>query len=274
MNIDSQVMYAEENNGITVLRFNALKKYSHINHAVSTRMGGVSTIHGLESLNLGTHTADDMENVKENYRRFCNAAGFDASSVVLGKQTHSANVRVASYADKGKGVFAERDYTDVDALVTNCKKLPIVIHTADCVPVGLFDIKGRAVGNAHCGWRGTFSELAANTADVLYSEYGVTPEELVCTVGPCICQRCYEVSEELYLQFEEKFGKSEALVKEGTSFYIDLAGINCQILISKGVKEDNIIVSDLCTCCRTDIFFSHRGQGPERGILASVAELV
>ncbi len=274
MNINSDVMYAETKGDITILRFKSLSDVSGINHAVSTRGGGVSTRHGLESLNLGSHTADDIENVRENYRRFCFAAGFDPMSTVLANQTHSSNVRVVTLSDRGKGVFKERDYTDVDALVTNYKKIPLVIHTADCVPVSFADKEGRAIGIAHCGWRGTYSRLAAATVDAMYQNYKVPPEDLICTIGPCICQSCYEVSEDLYQSFIERFGKSSALIRNGESFYIDLAVINKQILLSKGVLEDSITVSDLCTCCNTELFFSHRGQGPERGIFASVIELI
>ena len=259
---------------LTILRFKALNKYSFINHAVSTRHGGVSGLKGLESLNLGTHTADDPENVKENYRRFCTASGFDVHRIVLGKQTHSTNVRYATESDMGKGVFCERDYTDVDALVTDVRRLPLVIHTADCVPVAFADVHGRAVGNAHCGWRGTYGKLAANTLAEMQNRFGVMPEDVICTVGPCICKSCYEVSEDLFLRFKECFPQSEATESCESGFYIDLGALNREILISCGVKAENIYVSDLCTCCNTDYLYSHRGQGPERGILASVIELV
>lgn len=272
--IQSRVFNVLSDGNITVLRFKELEKLDFINQAVSTRGGGVSSKKGLESLNLGTQTADEWENVVENYRRFCNFANFDIKRLVLGKQTHSTNVRKVSEKDLGKGVLRERDYTDVDALVTNIKCTPLVIHTADCVPVGFIDQKGRAIGNAHCGWRGTFGELAKNTVLMMEREYGVKASDLICTVGPCICQKCYEVSKELYDDFETKFGKGRALLFDGSNYYIDLAEINIQILLQCGVKKENIINSDLCTCCNTDIFFSHRGLGPDRGIFSSVIELV
>lgn len=258
---------------ITILKFKALDALPHIRHAVSTRGGGVSCLEGLESLNLGTHTADDIENVRENYRRFCRVAGFDAQRVVLGNQTHSVNVRYATEADAGKGVFCERDYTDVDALVTDCRNLPLVIHSADCVPVTFADIKGRAVGNAHCGWRGTYGGLAAITLQQLQSRFGVMPQDVLCTIGPCICMSCYEVSEDLYQSFCERFGKSDALLCDDGRFFIDLAAINRQILIESGVAPQNIFVSDICTSCSTHLLYSHRAQGPSRGIFASVIEL-
>ena len=264
----------KKKDGITLLKYKALMKYDFIRQAVSTRYGGVSTKKGLRSLNLGTATADEWENVIENYRRFCKASDFEIENLVLGKQTHSTNVRTVTKKDCGKGVLVERDYTDVDALITSEKNIPLIIHTADCVPVTFIDTKGRAIGNAHSGWRGTFGEISKKTVEKLKAEYGVLPNELFCTIGPNICQKCYEVSKELFESFEQKFGTSDSLVTGGDRYFIDLAGINRQILIESGVKEDNIIMSDLCTCCRGDLFFSHRGQGPERGIIASGLELI
>ena len=192
---------------------------------------------------------------------------------MLGNQTHSLNVRYATSQDLGKGIFTERDYTDIDALITDEKNLPLVIHTADCVPVSFIDTKLKVIGAAHCGWRGTFGELSKITIEAMKNKFGTNPKDVISIVGPCICQMCYEVSEDLYNDFLNKFGKSDALLKKESSYYIDLAMINKQILIGCGVKEENIIVSDVCTCCNTDILYSHRGQGPKRGIFATVLEI-
>ncbi|MBQ7039516.1 MAG: laccase domain-containing protein, partial [Clostridia bacterium] len=143
-----------------------------VRFAVSTREGGVSCGKALGTLNLGSKTKDSKENIQENYKRFCSSLGFEAKNVVLGNQTHSSNVRVATMKDAGKGVFCERDYEDVDALITNTPNLPLAIHTADCVPVTLIDPKNKAIGNAHCGWRGTFSCLAEITLREMNKEFG------------------------------------------------------------------------------------------------------
>ncbi len=261
-------------NDVQVLKFISLDAFSHINHAVSTRNGGVSRQKELSSLNLGTYTSDTIENVRENYRRFCIASGFDAERIVLGNQTHSSNIRYATPDDMGKGVFCERDYTDVDALITDYHKLPLVIHTADCVPIAFVDVKGRAIGNAHCGWRGTFSRLATKTAKELFERFGVAPKDLFCTLGPCICKNCYEVSKTLYDDFINEFGKRKTFINQRGKYYIDLSGLNKELLMEYGVKEENISLSDICTCENSNLLFSHRAQGPERGIFASFLELI
>ena len=270
----TNIMNVFENGSITYLNFKIIDDLDFVKQAVSTRWDGVSSINGLESLNLGSHTADSIENVRENYKRFCTAAGFDADKVVLGKQTHSANVRYVTEADLGKGVFRERDYTDVDALITDKKNIPLVIHTADCVPVCIIDTAKKVIGAAHCGRRGTYARLAQKCINEMKTEFSSRAEDMVCTVGPCICKNCYEVSEDLYDKFVEEFSASDATEKRDGKFFLDLAAINRQILIESGVKPHNISVSDLCTCCNTEWFFSHRGQGPQRGIFATFLEIV
>ncbi len=272
--IISENMNIIEKDGVTYLEFKSLKKYSFIKQATSTRLGGLSSKEGLKWLNLGTHTSDTAENVKQNYEIFCRAADFDVKKLVLGNQTHSTNVRYATFDDCGKGIYSDRDYNDVDALVTDNRGLTLVIHTADCVPVLLVDTKKHVIGAAHCGWRGTFGELARVTIDEMKKRFSTCPEDVVCTIGPAICQGCYEVSRDLFLRFREKFGSGDALKEWDNSFCIDLSLINRQILAECGVNKENIYISDLCTACNKDLLYSHRGQGPQRGIFASFLQLV
>jgi len=274
MNIRTENMDIINVGQLTLLRFKALKGIDFVNHTVSTRHGGVSNAKELASLNLGSQTSDARENILENYKRFCDAAGYDIEKIILAKQTHSSNVLYVDEKDGGKGVLRERDYDNVDALITDKPGLCLAIHTADCVPVSFIDTKLRVIGNAHCGWRGTYAELAAHTIHKMKECFGTNPSDLLCTVGPCICMNCYEVSGDLYSQFENKFGRSNALAEIDGKFYIDLALVNKQILISNGVDRDNIFISDVCTCCNTDYMFSHRGQGPGRGILASCLSII
>lgn len=246
-------------------------EFDFIRFAVSTREGGVSVGDALGTLNMGSKTKDSKENVKENYRRFLGALGFTTENVVLGNQTHSDNVRLVTSADAGKGVFSERDYTDVDAIITNEKNLPLAIHSADCVPVTIIDTKNKAVGNAHCGWKGTFSCLALKTLDEMNKNFKTLAEDVTAVIGPCIHKCCYEVSEDLFLKFSEKFNDNSVIFTKDGKFFLDLPGINRKILEESGVE--NILVSPLCTCCNKDIFYSHRGLGPERGIFATFIEI-
>ena len=260
-------------NGVPYLTFDFADNLKDFSLAVSTRHGGVSQIPECASLNLGTSTADSKENIVENYRIFCNAADFDINSLVLAKQTHSANIRLVTKEDMGKGVLKDRDYTDIDGLITNIPGITLVIHTADCVPVAIMDKKNKAIGNSHCGWRGTYSSLASKTLEAMKENFGTSPEDVYAAIGPCICADCYEVSKELYEDFKAKFSYEDYIIKKGERYYLNLPYINKKILEDAGVPSDNICVSDICTCCNREDMFSHRGLGPNRGILGTFLKI-
>ena len=126
---------------------------SDVRHGFSTRIGGVSPA-PWDSLNLGVGRGDDMDRVRENYRRFCAALGVDEHRAMLSKQVHEDNVRHVTAEDCGKGLFRDRDYTSVDAMVTDTPDIPLVVFSADCGIILLHDPVHGAVGAAHAGWRG------------------------------------------------------------------------------------------------------------------------
>ncbi len=267
----SNVMNLYVKNGVAFLKYKKTQEIPFVNHCVSTRHGGVSSGKETSSMNLGFNTKDTKENVTRNYERFCQSAGFDPKRLVFASQSHSKNVRYVTDIDCGKGIYLEKDYTDVDALITDIPNIPLVIHTADCVPVAFIDTKRKVIGNAHCGWRGTYENLALITLNEMTKRFGTSPHDVVCTIGPAICKECYEVSEDLYVEFKNRFGFEDAIIYNGRKYYLDLMNTNKKVLENAGVKE--IALSDLCTCCNKDNLFSHRGLGPKRGLISSIIEI-
>ncbi len=270
----SDVLNIHQNGDVVYLSFKIFDNIDFVKNAVSTRYGGVSTDGAYASMNLGTSTNDDWSNVVQNYKIFCNAAGFDLQKIVLAKQTHSANILIADSTHAGCGVLRERFYNDIDALITNEPGLPLVIHTADCVPVVFADVKNKAIGNAHCGWRGTYASLAAKTLDAMNLNYGTNPKNVLVSIGPCICVDCYEVSKQLYDDFMAEFGYNEYILQRQGKYYLNLPMINRKNLIDAGVPEQNIAVADICTCCECEHLYSHRGLGPKRGIFSNIISIV
>ena len=254
-----------------IYRFESLLKYDFIRHGVSTRHGGVSTDYLTSSLNLGLKTADSMELVLENYRRFCHAASLTFENMVHGDQKHGANVRVVTREDAGKGLFKPRDYENIDALVTKEKNIPLVITTADCVPILFSDPENKIIGAAHCGWRGTIAALAANTVHEMVKLGGRT-ENIIAAICPCARCCCYEVSAELAGEFKEKTGVG--VYEKNSGFYLDLPEINKHFLKSAGVLGKNIYDCEICTICNSKNYFSHRALGDGRGMIGSAIELV
>ena len=141
-----------------------------VRHGFSTRRGGVSPA-PWDTLNLGPGRGDAPENVEENYRRFFAALDMDSAYPVLSRQVHRDDVRLCTAADAGKGLIRDRDY-DADALITAKKGLPLVVFSADCGTILLYDPVQEAIGAVHAGWRGVASGLAAKTVRRMQETFG------------------------------------------------------------------------------------------------------
>lgn len=260
--------------GVPYLVFPSLEAGNIASNAFSTRLGGVST--GIwTSMNLNANVGDLPENVSRNYEIMAEALGLSTGDMVRTDQTHTCNVRRVYGKDRGRGVIRERDYSDVDGLVTDEPGLVLVTSYADCVPLYFLDPARRAIGLSHSGWRGTVGRMGAETVRVMEREFGSRPEDLIAAVGPCICRDCYEVSDEVAEQFRESFGDdADEMLTAGISgepgkYQLDLRAANLRVLLDAGLTRDHITISDLCTCCRSDLLWSHRATGGKRGGLAA-----
>lgn len=258
------------------LTYNALNEIPFIRHAFSTRLGGVSR--GVcESMNLAFGRGDDKETVLTNYRLMCESAGFDYESLCGSVQIHEALVRKVSKDDRGHGVLRDRKWKSADALITNDKDVTLVTYYADCTPVFFVDTKNHAIGLAHAGWRGTVERIVANTVNAMKKEFGTNPEDLTCAIGPVIGKCCYEVDNDCANHFKALSEIDSGLVltrKENGKFMVDLAFTNKLLLMNSGVKEENIIVSDLCTKCNSDLLWSHRATSGNRGTMAAFMQII
>lgn len=243
-------------------------------HGFSTRLGGVSPA-PFDTLNLGLSQGDDPARVRENYCRFCAAIGADVDRLVCSRQVHGDAIRVVTAADAGKGLDRQRDY-EVDGLITNVPGLPLAIHTADCIPVLLYDPVHRAIGACHAGWRGTALAIPAKTVAKMTQVYGTEPKDLRCAIGAGISRCCFETRADVPEAMRETLGEAaEPFIDDHGDgrFHVDLKGINRHWLTEAGVPEDQIAVSDECTVCLSEKFFSHRRSGAARGAMAAVIQL-
>lgn len=237
-------------------------------HCFTTRLGGVSK-GALSSMNIGTSRGDSRENVLKNYEILGAALGFDCHQVVLSRQCHSDIVRVVDEKQAGAGLFSEH-LPDCDALVTNEKGLALVVFTADCTPILFHDPVTGAVGAAHAGWRGTASAIAARTVEAMEKSFGAKPENIRAAIGPNIGKCHFETNEDVPEAMIKAFGpEAEAFIEPwGEKFHVDLKAINHMILKNAGVTH--VEISDACTFCSPDLFWSHRITGQERGSQGAV----
>lgn len=261
-----------ENGGVVYLSYPALDRTKIVCHGFSTRLGGVSQ--GVfRSMNLGFGRGDSQENVLENFRKIGKAMGFSHEDIVTADQTHTTNVREITEEDRGNGVTKERAFHDVDGMITNVPGLILTTFYADCVPLYFVDPVHRAIGLSHSGWRGTVGKIGKITLEKMTERYGTNPSDVLAAIGPSICRDCYEVSEDVILQFQDAFPESKWKTlydeKGNGKYQLDLWQANRLILLEAGVMPERIIMPEICTCCNPEFLFSHRASEGKRGNLAA-----
>lgn len=256
---------------VPYISYRALADIKWLKNGFSTRFGGVSE-GVLSTMNLGFGRNDLPENVVKNHEIIANAIGFNPENIVASKQTHTTNVKIVSKKDCGKGIYRERDYDDVDGMITNEKGIVLATYFADCVPLYMVDTKNKAIGLSHSGWRGTVGKIGKVTLDLMKETYGTNPKDVIACIGPSICRDCYEVSEDVATEFEAAFKgrKKDILINKGNGKYqLDLWECNYIIFKECGVYEENIHMPDICTCHNMEMMFSHRATQGRRGNLAA-----
>lgn len=257
--------------------FPKLESIPFIRHGFSTRLGGVSS--GMfKTLNLSYHRGDEKEDVTENYRRICKSIGMRQEDIVFSDQVHDTKIHVARKEDCQGTEYGNRKLSQTDGLITNEKHVVLCTSYADCVPLFFVDIRNKAIGASHSGWKGTVGKIGAKTVKKMGQEFGTKPEDLYCVIGPSICAGCYEVSGDVIEKIEEKFleyvRKQCIFPKENGKYQLDLWMLNKMILMEAGVPESQIAVSNVCTCCNHTLLFSHRASGGKRGNLCGFISLV
>ena len=211
----------------------------------STRVGGVSDP-PFDTLNLGRLTGDP--GVRENRPRLAGALGIDPRGVLIGRQVHAAHVRrhdrptePSAYAEPGPGL------PEADGHATDRPGLAPLVFVADCLPVALAGERGVAM--LHCGWRGLAAGIIGRGVD----EVGAGAAAVGPGIGPC----CYEVGDEVH----DAFGDLGEGISEGRM--LDLREVAHRLLAAAGVER--LEISDLCTICHPELFFSQRRDGVRTG---------
>jgi len=231
-------------------------------HCFTTRFGGVST-GALASMNLAIKLDETDENVTRNFEILGDALGFRIPDLVLTRQTHSDMVRVVTRSDCN-GCF-HRDYPECDALVTNSPGVALTVFTADCTPLLFHDPVTGAVGAAHAGWRGTVSAIGPKVVAAMVREFGCKAENIRAAIGPNIGFCHFETDADVPNALLAAFGEEvrSFIRRSGEKYYVDLKEINALILRRAGVRH--VEISQECTMCRPDRFWSHRVTRGNRG---------
>lgn len=268
----------QETAGVRVLRFPHLERAGGVRALFTSRRGGVSGP-PWESLNLSYSVGDGADRVAENRRRAAGVLGVPLSRTVVAGLVHGNEVaRVDGPTRQPEHWAAHGDgaglVEGVDALVTATPALALLVTTADCVPVWLYDPDRRVVGMVHAGWRGTIKAAGRRAVERMQAEWGCDPARMLAVVGPAIGPCCYEVDEPV----RSALGPERAhWLRPGARpdrWQLDLWSANREQLVDAGLPPPAVAVAGLCTACRTDLFYSHRAEGGRTGRQAGLIALV
>ena len=273
---------------VDVLRAPSLTKLPWLVHGFSTRSGGVSKVYGGDTLNLGFTSHDIKAAVENNRREFISALAAPPRRESTRQQWPLVTLRQihSDLIHRITEIHAANVPVAGDGMITDAPGLILGVLTADCLPVILADPKHRAVGVFHAGWRGTAKRVVEKGVGEMHRWFGSDPHVLKAAIGPGIRGCCYEVGPEIRSAFDAQFAYGRELFREtkerneihekypllfltsrapGHSelpkkIFLDLAEANRRQLIAAGLQPKNISDLGLCTLCRQDLFFSHRGQ--------------
>lgn len=258
-------------------------------HGFSTRAGGFSKAYGGGALNLGDTREDSRNAVERNRAAFQKALGVPDWPLAMVHQVHSDLIWLEGHEHPGVG----------DGLLTQTPGVLLSVRTADCHPILLADIKKRAVGVLHAGWRGTLKRIAEKGVGEMRRWFGSRPEDLRAAVGPGIHGCCYEVGEEVRELFQSQFVYAGSLFTENkesdsirdrypllfltarapghiepclpVKIRLNLVEANRRQLLASGLRPRQIWASPLCTACHADLLFSYRAENGKTGRMMAVA---
>ena len=232
-------------------------------HGFSTRIGGVSQLADTATLNLGVDRGDSLSVVLQNLALFGEAVGFEAEDVISVGQIHSDHLRYVTEEHCGEGFFQPATEA-CDGYVTDQKRIVLGVRTADCVPI-LFYGKTKegkeCIAAVHAGWRGTVQGIALRALEN-FDAFGVMRDTVRIAIGPAIGSCCYEVKEDFLeavrLQCGEHIADQSVFMNEQGAYFADVRMMNRLLLGNAGIPEEHMDISDVCTCCSSKEFFSHR----------------
>ena len=270
--LDDKSFTVRNQGGIEWLASHSLAdKASCLRHYFLTRRGGVSE-GAFADLNLGFGRGDKDGNVRENRGRVARNLELPMEPLFL-RQVHADKIIVVREGDTQALLSAP---PEADAYITALRGVPLMILTADCIPVIICDVRTPALGVIHAGWRGTALSIVWKTVITMMDVYGTRPEDCMAAIGPGIGPKCYEVGEEVHDSFAAAFSYSDLLFSPAGERRgnVDLREANRLQLMDALLKPASVDVCGECTHCESARFFSARRDGIDSGRQGAVAMLV
>ncbi|MDF1757237.1 MAG: peptidoglycan editing factor PgeF [Legionellaceae bacterium] len=214
----------------------------NIKALTTTRISGAS-IDEFASNNFGIHVDDNPIHVAANRQALKDNLKLPGEPIWL-NQTHT-NLCVR--------VNTESVNRNADATISQDHRFPLVVMTADCVPIVLCNSSGLEIAAIHAGWRGLANGIIENTLNMAKE----SPENYMAWIGPAICVNCYATGDEVLQQFSDKYTFAEqAFTRKNSKLHANLPKMAELVLNQIGVK--NVFQSNACTFEENNKFYSYR----------------
>ena len=279
---DSKKIFNEHTDGIPYVSIDMLDRMG-IPNLYSTRFisWDEESGRGVEGLRTAIMKKDDMAEAapvcRANRDLLARQLGSSISMELATDQKHTNNVYVATreedlgVAPVGPGTL-HRQF--VDGIVTDIPDALLTAFGGDCPPVYIIDPVRRAAGLVHAGWKGTLAKIPQVAIAQMAVKFGSDPADMYAAIGPGVCRDCYEMGDEVYDAFADQWSREDAdmLLSRypakdndgreipGGKYHLDLREANRLTLLRAGVPADHIAVSNICTMCNVDTFYSYRGR--------------
>jgi len=209
-----------------------------------------------DNFRAGFFLGSSTYSCEKDRKQLAEQIGLNSENLVIPKQAHGHKVQFC----KASGELA-----DTDAIISNSENIVLSIQVADCIPLFILEKKSKIFGLVHAGWRGTAKRIVSKTIHEI-NKHGGCQKDIMALIGPSIKQCCFEIGPEVAKEFSNDF-----LVKgNGDRSFLDLQGVVKKELMNAGIKIENIIDLDECTCCQPEKYYSYRRNGNRAGRMIAI----
>jgi YfiH family protein len=268
-------MIVNRENSVSFLEFPKLSGFSGILHGIFTRSNGKSK-EPYKSLNVGFGVGDDPGTVLENRKIISRC--INAKDLIFLNQVHGRRIAVFAKENHSCQMIdaddcAKKEYPEnvdprvdnpsfgperrfeADAMITDIPQKILVIQTADCQSVLIYDPIQHVVANVHAGWRGSIDDIIGHTVTAMEASFGCRAQNMIAGIGPSLGPCCAE-----FINYKKEIPEAFWKYKHNADHF-DFWSVSRDQLCSKGVLPENVDASRICTKCDPNRFFSFRGEG-------------
>lgn len=245
-------------------QFDVLRKIEWLRHGFTTK-----TFHDGSPWNIHPKQEDQTALAKAR-ETLAQEMDIPPSSLVFSQQIHSDHIHKVPLQVKGVSNHPQ-EYPEIDGLITQEQNVGLVTFYADCVPLFFVDVKNKAIGLSHAGWKGTLLEIGPKTLKEMMIHFQSEPRDLLFGIGPSIGPCCFEVGFDVAQIMLDAHPWWDAHMTEVNhqKVRVNLWSIHKEQFLRIGGLEEHISLAMECTKCMQDTYHSYRRDGERAGRMAA-----